>query len=156
MSKFALLFFGLFTIVDLASAKMTAKVEVVPGIKFEKKDLSLGTTKLRVEIADSPEKLGRGLMYRKTLGENEGMLFIFPKEETQSFWMKNTFVPLSIGFFDANKKLVEFFDMDPVKSEMEMNPPTYQSKASAMYALEVPKGWFQKHKIPLGTVFQLK
>lgn len=140
----------------LVMAKVTAKVDVVPGIKFAKKELTLGAAKLHVEVADTPEKLGRGLMYRKALGENEGMLFIFPNDEIQSFWMKNTFVPLSIGFFDAGKKLVEFFDMDPVKSEMEMNPPTYQSKASATYALEVPKGWFQKHKIPLGTTFQLK
>lgn len=139
-----------------AFAKVKASVAIVPGVKFLKKEFVLGSAKLLVEVADSPEKLARGLMYRKSLGDGEGMFFVFPKEEKQSFWMKNTFVALSIGFFDAEKKLVDFFDMEPVKSEMETNPPTYHSKASAMYALEVPKGWFQKHKIPLGTTFQLK
>jgi len=125
-------------------------------VVFAKKTLILGKQTLKVEIADTEEKSAQGLMFRKQLPEGEGMIFIFAEEEPRSFWMKNTFIPLSIGFFDSQKKLVEYFDMEPTKSEMDLSPPSYSSKKAAKYALEVPKGWFQKHKIPIGTSFELK
>ena len=125
-----------------------------PG--FEKKKLLIGKEKLTVEIADTVERTAHGLMYRKSMPEASGMLFVFSDEKPRSFWMKNTFLELSIGFFDAEKVLLDIQDMRPVTSEMEMNPPTYESAKPAMYALEVNKGWFQKHKIKIGDKFSLK
>lgn len=122
-----------------------------PDVQFGKKKIKVGGVPLTVEIADTPEKTSRGLMFRQKLDEGTGMLFIFPDEEIRSFWMKNTFIPLSIGFFDSGKKLVDIQDMKPVKSELESNPPSYLSAAPARYALEVPKGWFKKKKIKLGA-----
>lgn len=122
-------------------------------IKFDKKKIKLGSKTLVVEIADTPEKTARGLMYRKQLPEGTGMLFIFPDEQTRSFWMRNTFVPLSIGFFNSKKELVDVQDMEPSTSEMQLDLPTYVSKAPAQYALEVPKGWFSRHKIKLKQKF---
>lgn len=125
------------------------------AIVFEKKKLKIGTQTLEVEIADTPDKSARGLMFRTTLAEGKGMLFIFENEQTRAFWMKNTFVPLSIGYFNSKKELVDIQDMKPVTSEMETNPPSYPSAVPAMYALEVPQGWFQKHKIHLKQKFKL-
>lgn len=119
-------------------------------VTFKTQKISVGKVPLVVEVADNPQRSARGLMYRTSLDEGKGMLFVFEGEEHRSFWMKNTFIPLSIGFFDRNKKLVDIQDMDPVKSEMDVNPPSYMSAAPATYALEVPRGWFQKHKIKIG------
>lgn len=119
-------------------------------IVFSKQKIKVGKLALTVEIADNSEKSARGLMFRTSLADGTGMLFIFEDEAPRSFWMKNTFIPLSIGYFDQNKKLVDIQDMQPVKSEMEQNPKTYPSASPAKYALEVPKGWFQKHKIKIG------
>lgn len=69
--------------------------------------------------------------------------------------MKNTFIPLSIGFFNSKKVLVDIQDMEPAKSEMDQNPKSYLSRSPAQYALEVNQGWFQKNKIKLGDRFEL-
>lgn len=124
------------------------------GIQFQKKKMSVGSVVLTVEIADTPERQSRGLMYRTKLADGEGMLFMFDEERTQSFWMKNTYVPLDIGFFDRNRKLVDIQRMKPVKSAVEI-PESYRSESPAQYALEVPQGWFERHKIKKGTRFKL-
>jgi uncharacterized protein len=119
------------------------------SITFEKKKLTLGKISFVAEIADSEAKRSQGLMFRQELAKDAGMLFIFSKEETLNFWTKNTFVALSIGFFDKTKTLVDVQDMAPVKSEME-KPSTYVSAKPAQYALEMPLGWFASKKIKIG------
>ncbi len=126
-----------------------------PAVDFPVKQLKLGNVNIEIEIADTPERSSRGLMYRQKMSEKKGMLFIFPDEQPRSFWMKNTFIPLSIGFFDSTKTLVDVQDMEPVKSEMDQNPKSYLSKSPAKYALEVNAGWFQKNKIKIGDRFQI-
>lgn len=125
------------------------------NLKFEKRKLQIAGQLLNVEIADNPEKSAQGLMYRKELKDGDGMLFIFPDEQIRSFWMKNTFIPLSIGYFNSKKELIDIQDMEPAGSEMQTQLPTYVSKGPAKYALEVPKGWFSKHKILLKQKFNL-
>jgi uncharacterized membrane protein (UPF0127 family) len=68
--------------------------------------------------------------------------------------MKNTFIPLSIGYFNRKKELIKIVDMKPVKSEMDREVPSYPSGAPAQYALEVSQGWFQRHKVAVGTRWQ--
>lgn len=126
-----------------------------PEVVFSTQKLKLGTQTLKVEIADTQELSSRGLMFRHKLPENQGMLFIFEGEQPRSFWMKNTFIPLSIGFFNSKKVLVDIQDMEPAKSEMDQNPKSYLSRSPAQYALEVNQGWFQKNKIKLGDRFEL-
>lgn len=118
--------------------------------KFSKQEIQVGKIKLKVEIADTPEKSAYGLMYRKSLGENEGMLFIFNESKPLSFWMKNTFVDLSIGYFDENKKLIEVLDMKAASSELQTHFESYQSTNPAQYALEMRLGWFKKNQIKVG------
>ncbi len=125
-------------------------------VDFQKKKIKLGSQTLIVEIADTPEKSAHGLMYRKELAPGTGMLFIFPDEKVRSFWMKNTFVPLSIGYFNHKKELIDIQDMEPALSEMQMELPTYVSKEPAQYALEVPKGWFAANRIGLKMRFSFQ
>lgn len=127
-----------------------------PATIFSKKTLILGKQKLLVELADTPEKSAQGLMFRKSLPDGTGMLFVFADEQTRTFWMKNTFIALDIGFFNKKRELIDIQQMEPVASEMQKEVPTYTSRGPAQYALEVPKGWFSKHKIGLKERFSLK
>ncbi len=96
---------------------------------------------ITVELAITPEERQKGLMYRKSLGENEGMLFVFPQKDKQSFWMKNTYIPLDIGFFDEDGYLLEVYSMTPNSEEI------IQSTEPAKYALEMNQGWYRKKQI---------
>lgn len=119
--------------------------------EFPKKNITVGTKKITVEIAETPDQLQRGLMFRNGLGENEGMLFLFKNEETRFFWMKNTLIDLSIGFFDKNKNLIDIQEMKSGKNIADSALPSYGSASPAMYALEMNRGWFDKNKIKLGA-----
>ena len=122
-------------------------------VKFEKKKIRLAQKILSVEIADTPKKLARGLMYRKNLPKDHGMLFVFPDEKRRSFWMKNTFIPLSIGFFDSKRRLLEVAELSPPSTVLLKKVATYYSKKSARYVLEMNKGWFKKNNVSQGQTF---
>jgi hypothetical protein len=121
---------------------------------FSKKTILLGRKTVTVEVAETQDQLQRGLMFRTLLNDNEGMLFVFKNEETRFFWMKNTFLDLSIGFFDKNKVLVDVQDMKSGKDVNEPLLPSYGSAKPAMYALEMNMGWFDKNKIKMGSRFK--
>lgn len=106
---------------------------------------------LKLEIANTPSTRATGLMYRTKLGEDEGMLFVFPKPDYLNFWMKNTLIPLSIGYFSEDMRLLESFDMKPNQTD-----EVYNGTKPAMYALEVNQGWFAKHKIGKDAVLTLE
>ncbi len=96
--------------------------------------------KLNIEIADTPEERARGLMFRRELADDVGMLFIFDQEEEQSFWMKDTYIPLDIIFFDSNKKFVSVQqDAQPCINQ-GFNCPSYPSNGKIKYVLEVRAG----------------
>ncbi len=101
---------------------------------------------LRVEVADTAALRERGLMFRKTLGDDRGMLFVFPHERPLNFWMKNTSIPLSIAFISSGGVINEILDMDPLDTSV-----TYPSSRPARYALEVNRGWFGKKGITSGS-----
>ncbi|HNX25246.1 MAG TPA: DUF192 domain-containing protein [Spirochaetota bacterium] len=102
--------------------------------------------KLNAEIADSDSEREKGLMYRESLNENEGMLFVFEREKKLNFWMKNTLIPLDIAYIDRNGIINEIYHMKPLDVSV-----TYNSIKPAMFALEVNLGWFSRHKIKTGT-----
>lgn len=114
------------------------------------KTIRLGSETLTVEIADTYQARNRGLMGREELAEGKGMLFVYQKAARLAFWMKDTLIPLSIGFFDEQKNLLEVLDMDPPIGDCYIK---YRCRALAQYALEVPQGWFEKHKIRVGDKF---
>jgi len=114
--------------------------------------ISLGSETLHVEIADTPETRAKGLMGRKTLPPNTGMLFVFDTPQRLSFWMKDTPIPLSIAFFDEERKLIETLDME-VSPDQKQPTPSYWSSEPALYALEVSKDWFREKGIEPGEEF---
>lgn len=121
--------------------------------KFKNEFIQLGHKKVSVEIAETNQQLEYGLMHRTSLKEDQGMLFIFKNEQILSFWMKNTLIDLSIGYFSKKKVLNEVLEMKST-SFLQTNFPSYPSQQPAMYALEMNKGWFSKNKIKPKTQFK--
>lgn len=91
-----------------------------------------------VEVADSQEKQALGLMFRDTMPEDHGMIFIFPAEGMRSFWMKNTKIPLDIFYFDEELKLVNVSESTPPCRSSRC--PGYPSTGPAKYVLELNAG----------------
>lgn len=101
-------------------------------------------TELTAEIADVPDELRFGLMFREDLPEDHGMLFVFSTDTTAGFWMKDTYVPLSIAFIDTTGAIVDIQDMEPLDETLHSPPATYR------YALEMEQGWFDDNGIETG------
>jgi uncharacterized protein len=106
---------------------------------------------VRVEIADTDAEWQTGLMGRTTLEGNAGMLFVFDQEQTLSFWMKDTLIPLSIAYIDAEGRIVDIQDMQP----LDDIPPQYVSAEPARYALEVNQGFFEERSVTVGDMVEL-
>jgi uncharacterized membrane protein (UPF0127 family) len=119
---------------------------------LQQAQIQIGEEKIKVEIADSPRTREQGLMGRKELPEGFGMLFVYEEPKHLSFWMKDTEIPLSIAFFDEDKKLIEIHEM-PVIDAKNKTPPHFKSSREALYALEVPQKWFSKKGIGRGAKF---
>jgi len=99
---------------------------------------------LRAEIAATDRDRAQGLMHRTEVPAGEGMLFVFDRDQTLSFWMKNTLVALSIAFIAADGRILEIHALQPGS----LTP--VQSGRSARYALEVPRGWFELVGVGVG------
>ena len=98
-----------------------------------------------VEVAKTIEERSTGLMYRKKLLNNEGMLFIFPREKIIQLWMKNTYIPLDVIFISENKVIVD------IKKNMEkLSETIVKSKVKSRYALEFNAGLINKLDIKIG------
>jgi len=108
--------------------------------------LTLGGKTITVEVASDPAARAYGLMGRAALDSDSGMLFVYPDEQKRSFWMKNTPLPLSIAFMESSGRIVFITDMIP------LNEAPVSSKYSAMYALEMRKGWFEEHSVRAGQM----
>ena len=108
--------------------------------------LTVGDYKVTAEIVVTPEQRALGLMNRFSLKPDHGMLFVFERSEPLTFWMKNTFIPLSIAFIGADGRIVNIEDMKPQTED------THWSKGPALYALEMRKGWFAEKGISPGAV----
>ena len=96
------------------------------------------------EVADTPAARERGLMFRTELEEGRGMLFVFDEEQTRAFWMRDTYIPLDIAYLDRTQRIGDIQQMEPQVEEL------YESAAPAMFALEVPQGWFEERGIEIG------
>lgn len=143
--------FCLFSFLACCLFSFTACAQPAKGPVFATKTIVLGKHKLLVAIADDDPKRIQGLMNRSSWGEWQGMLFIFEEEAPRVFWMKNTQLPLSIGFFSKKKILLEMQDLKPPKSIFQKDVDRAFSKKAAQYVLEVPKGWFENNNVAVGT-----
>lgn len=106
--------------------------------------LYAGMHRLTAEVVSAPEQRAIGLMGRKSLPENQGMLFVFEQPATQCFWMKNTFVSLSIAFLRDDGTITNIADMQPLTTN------SHCSSEPVRFAVEVNQGWFAKRNIKPG------
>ena len=107
--------------------------------------LTVNGHKLTAEVAYTDAARTQGLMYRRMLPENRGMLFVFRDASPRGFWMKNTYVPLSIAYLDERGAIINIADMKPLTTN------THPSAGPARYALEVNQGWFARRGAKPGT-----
>ena len=140
IKKLTLTIFALAALTSLLSCK-TKKLPV-QDVKIIRQDGSEFIVK--AEIAIKPEDRNHGFMERKNIPDGTGMLFIFERDQTLSFWMKNTPHPLSIAYIDSKGKIRNIFDMNPYSTDSII------STVSVRYALEVPQGWYKKNGITEG------
>lgn len=122
---------------------------------YAKAKFQLGSAKFTAYIADDDQKRAQGLMFIEKMSEDVGMLFVFETQQPLGFWMKNTLIPLSIGFFDKDGVLIDVQEMKVAESLISNEVPSYQSKKPALYALEMNRGWFARHKIKEGIQLEI-
>lgn len=107
--------------------------------------LTAGIHVIRAEVALAPDERSKGLMFRKVLGPNQGMVFLFDQPAVQCMWMRNTLIPLSVAFIADDGRILNVEDMAPQTED------NHCAAKPARYALEMNKGWFAKHGIVAGT-----
>ncbi len=111
--------------------------------------VQIGDAKIFVEIADDQDEQAQGLMFRKELCENCGMLFVFPASQQYSFWMKNTLIPLDMIFIDETRTVVDVLSAEPCAEDP---CPPYTPRKEARYVLEVNAGVAELSGIDAGRV----
>lgn len=110
------------------------------------------TSKLTLELAESDEQKTLGLMERRTLAPDAGMLFLYPTTQpaTSAFWMFRTRIPLDIAYVDSSGVIRSIVAMQPCESQLAQGCPTYPSGAPYRAALEVNAGFFARKGIRVG------
>ncbi|MCL2805616.1 MAG: DUF192 domain-containing protein [Treponema sp.] len=137
-------FFGLFLLVFLSCAAQKLPVR---EISIERDGQVIAVVK--AELAVTQEEHSKGLMFRKSLPDGEGMLFISQRDEIKSFWMKNTIIPLSIAYITYDGRITDIKDMYPNDTN------SVKSSRSVRYALEVPQGWFTRVGVKVGDIVKI-
>ena len=107
--------------------------------------IKVGPHPVAAEVAATPDQRTIGLMYRFSLPADHGMLFVFPEPQPLSFWMRNTYIPLSIAYIDVEGRILNVVEMAP------RSDATHPSRGEALYALEMRKGWFADKGVGPGT-----
>ncbi|MBS0592522.1 MAG: DUF192 domain-containing protein [Proteobacteria bacterium] len=129
-----------------AAPAVRAQTEAQP--RLDTVTLQAGMHLIRAEVARTPQQTSTGMMFRREMGANEGMLFVFNDLEPRCFWMKNTLLPLSIAFIDDDGRITDLADMQPLSEQ------NHCSSRAVRFALEMNQGWFAKRGIKPG--FKLK
>lgn len=131
MKRFACLFLGGVT---LAAQAQMPKLE-----------LTIGMYRIEAEVAAGQDERMQGLMNRRVLAPQQGMLFVFPEQRAHCMWMRNTFLPLSVAFLDQQGRVINIEDMEPQTED------NHCAAGQARFALEMNKGWFAAKGIKPGA-----
>jgi len=126
------------------SAGIGAQSQGVPQQGLPRTELTAGMHRIVAEVAADHASRATGLMFRRSLAPNHGMLFVFQDKSPQCFWMRNTLIPLSIAFVDDDGRIVNIEDMAP------MTENSHCSKEPVRFALEMEQGWFQRRGVSAG------
>jgi len=108
-------------------------------------ELTVGMYRIEAEVAATQANRIRGLMQRRTMPQNRGMLFVFTEAERHCMWMKNTFLPLSVAFMDEEGRILNVEDMLPQTED------NHCAARPARFALEMNLGWFRQKGLAAGT-----
>ena len=108
--------------------------------------LYVGTEEMVAELAAEPEQIRTGMMFRTNMAENAGMLFALPYTQQAKFWMKNCPYPLSVAYMDEEGVIKEIHDLEPYSTNSVV-----ADSADIRFALETPRGWFEKHHLQPGV-----
>lgn len=128
------------SLVLLAVAHATGQETAQPPLPAVR--LSVSDVAVTAEVADEPLERAAGMMFRKSLAENSGMLFVMPQPDRVAFWMRNTLLPLSAAYISAAGVVLEIHDLEPHDER-----PVPSSFANIAYVLEMERGWFAKNHV---------
>ena len=140
--------FGVFTTVFAPAfipVFISAFIPTASAQQLPRTELSAGVHLIRAEVADNFGTRMQGLMHRKSMGANEGMLFIFDEAGIQCMWMKNTLIPLSVAYIADDGSIVNIEDMKPQTED------SHCTKKPVRFALEMNLGWFESKGLRAGS-----
>ena len=120
-------------------------LSALAGAELPTIQLSTGMHLIRAEVANSMGTRMEGLMYRKSMPQGSGMVFVFEENAAHCMWMKNTLIPLSVAFIDEAGAIINIADMTPHSEQ------SHCAARPARYALEMNKGWFAQRGIKPGA-----
>ena len=126
-------------------ATSTVWAQESPQLQLPRVTLSAGMHLINAQVASTPQERAIGLMFRKEMPVNEGMLFAFEQASEQCFWMKNTLLPLTAAFVADDGSIVNLADMQPQSLE------SHCSTRPVRFVLEMNKGWFDKRGLKAGS-----
>ncbi len=132
LTAFSLIYLLIFSVSPLAS-----------GMSFDILSINLNQRHYQLQIADNNERRQQGLMYRASLADNEGMLFVYPKSGNYRFWMKNTLIPLTVIWMDEQAEIVDIKLLLPCKV---VNCPIYGAPRPSRYIIELSESQFHLYK----------
>ena len=115
--------------------------------KLQTLKLYVGAETVNAELAMTQLQIATGMMFRKNMAENEGMLFTFARPHRTSFYMKNTTVPLTAAYIDSEGVILELHDLKPLDET-----PVEAGSDKVQYVLEMKQGWFKRHNVSTGAV----
>src|SRR5258708_11815289 len=123
-------------------AKSPPKATATPKTVSDFFPIKVGDVTVRMQLAIAPMEMEHGLMQRRDLGRDDGMIFVYTKPQKMSFWMHNTPLPLDIGFLDAEGTLREIYSMQPY------DETTVSSRSNVLkFCLEMNQGWYRERGV---------
>ena len=131
------LVFALYAALLLVSAHAQTQLPIA--------ELTAGFHRIEAEVASDQASQAKGLMHRRSMPANHGMLFVFSRTDRHCMWMRNTLIPLSVAFLDENGQILNIEEMKP---QTENN---HCAASAARFALEMNASWFSAKGIAVGT-----
>jgi uncharacterized membrane protein (UPF0127 family) len=125
-----------------AEVEITRAQPILPALQIH-----MGAASIKAEVARSVTEVKTGMMFRTNLTESDGMLFVFPYPQKVGFWMKNTTVPLSCAYINAEGRIEEIHQLEPLSTQSVMS-----ASGNIQFALETSQGWFERNAVKTGMV----
>lgn len=141
---------AVFILACLSTSPYTSALESPKSTAVKNRVITLnaGGQSIKAEVAADDAARQQGLMFRPSMGKNDGMLFVFPELGYHAMWMRNTLIPLSVAYMDEAGKILSIHEMQP------QTETPHQAAGPARYALEMNAAWFTTYKVRVGDVIK--